>query len=106
LSAAEQSTHVISLEVEPEPGKWPRPAGHVDHAVHCVSAFVSILKKVTAQLVHLASDVLSAEGVKYWPALQVVFLAAQDVSALVYTLKSFESQSVHVASAWLSAEAL
>jgi hypothetical protein len=47
----------------------------------------------------VASAVLSADAVKYCPAGQVVFLAAQLVTPLMPTLKSVESQAAHVASA-------
>ena len=74
--------------------------------MHASPSFVPVLKDSSAQLVHVASDVLSAEEMKYLPGLQFVLLAAQDVSALLPTLNSAEAQPVHVASAVLSAEAV
>jgi len=69
--------------------------------VQSVSAFVSILKKSWAQFIHVASALLSAEGMKYWPAIHVVVLAAQDVSTFVPTLYSSWAQGLHEESAKL-----
>jgi hypothetical protein len=79
----------------------PYPEGHVFIVtLPHVSLFVPALNvEPNTQLAHVASAVLSHDAVKYCPAGQVVFFAAQLATPLTPTLNSAKSQAVHVASA-------
>ena len=77
----------------------PRPRPHVDQAVHDVPLFRPALNVCAAHAVHVASDLLSADAVKYCPPGHVVFLMEHAVTLFVPSLNSVGAHAVHVASA-------
>ena len=89
LSAAEQSSHTISVEGVPAVS-LPRPALQFDQGLHDVSAFVSVLKWVEAHAVHVASAVLFADSVKYSPAAHGDYMDEHGGAVFVSNLKWVE----------------